>query len=301
MNEMLVLNEEVAETLADGAAVVALESTIIAHGMPFPRNVETARRVEGVIRDLGVIPATVAVIDGRIRVGLDDTQLERIGSEPDVAKLSLRDLGWALAGSVLGATTVATTMHAAHQAGIEVFATGGLGGVHRGDSGDVSADLTALGSIPVAVVCAGVKAILDIPKTLEAFETRGVPVIGFETALFPEFYTRGTSHPVTASASDPVAAAAILRAHWSSGIKTGAVVAVPIPAEHEADVEAISEAIEAGLYAAERQQITGKDVSPFLLAFVAQHTGGDSLDANIELVANNASVAASIAMALHSM
>ncbi|HDH03337.1 MAG TPA: pseudouridine-5'-phosphate glycosidase, partial [Actinobacteria bacterium] len=224
--------------------------------------------------------------------------LEQIACGSDVAKLSLRDLGWALAGSVLGATTVATTMHAAHLAGIEVFATGGLGGVHRGDTGDVSADLTALSSIPVAVVCAGVKAILDIPRTLEAFETRGVPVIGYETAVFPEFYTTGTVHPVTASASDSMAAAAILRAHWRSGMTTGAVVAVPIPAEHEADAEAISEAISAGLYAAERQRVTGKEVSPFLLAFVAQHTGGDSLDANIELVVNNAKVAASIATAL---
>lgn len=292
------LGDEVADALGAGQAVVALESTIIAHGMPYPRNLETAERVEAVIRSEGAVPATVAVIDGRIVVGLDGDQLHLIATDPGVAKLSLRDLGWALAGSALGATTVATTMHAARLAGIRVFATGGLGGVHRGEAGDVSADLTALATIPVGVVSAGVKAILDIPRTLEALETRGVPVIGYQTSTFPEFYNRGLEHPVTASAADPVAVAAILQAHWGVGATTGAVIAVPIPAEHEADRAVIHEAIEAGLFAAERRRVSGKDITPFLLDFVAAHTGGASLDANVELVAHNAAVAARVAVEL---
>lgn len=298
MTRTLRIADEVADAIADGRPVVALESTIISHGMPYPRNVETARRAEQVIRDHGAVPATVAVVDGAIRVGLDDTALDQLGAGEHVAKVSLRDLGWALAGGIVGATTVASTMFAARRAGIRVFSTGGMGGVHRGVGGDVSADLTALGTIPVAVVCAGVKAILDVPRTLEALETLGVPVIGYRTSTFPEFYTRGKDHPVAVRADGPAAVAAILQAHWAAGLTTGAVVAVPIPEEHEADAARIEEAIAAGLAEAERRRVRGADVSPFLLDFVVEHTDGESLESNIALALNNAGVAASVAASM---
>ena len=298
---------EVAAALADGRPVVALESTIISHGMPFPRNLEVARACEADVRAGGAVPATVAVLDGAIRVGLDDGDLERLAGGPDhpgaVAKVSLRDLGAVLAAGTVGATTVAATMFAAARAGIRVFATGGIGGVHRGEwnaapSSDVSADLTALATFPVAVVCAGAKAVLDLPRTVEALETLGVPVIGQDTDALPEFWTRGGDLPVSVRADDPATTAAILAAHWGCGLTSGAVVANPIPAAEEADPAVIDAAIADGLATATAGGIQGRDVTPFLLAHVAQATGGASLEANVALVRNNAATAAQIAVAL---
>jgi pseudouridine-5'-phosphate glycosidase len=291
-------SDEVADALSDGRAVVALESTIIAHGMPSPRNVETAHAIEATVRDGGAVPATVALLEGTIRVGLDPDEIDRLGGPGEVAKVSLKDIGWVLAAGVAGATTVAATMFAAHRVGIRVFATGGIGGVHRGDPHDVSADLTALGRLPVAVVCAGAKAILDIPGTLEHLETLGVPVIGQGTDVFPEFWTRGTDLPVTVRSDDPARTAVILEAHWSTGLTAGVVVAVPVPTEHEADRSQIDAAIDAGLAEADRADVHGEDITPFLLAHIADSTSGTSLDTNVALVLNNAAVAARIAGSL---
>ena len=298
MDDPLRLADEVADALAGGRPVVALESTIIAHGMPHPRNVETALTLEALVRSGGAVPATVALVDGLFRVGLSDDELERLGTSEQVSKVSLRDVGAVLASVGLGATTVAATMFAAHRAGIRVFATGGIGGVHRGDGSDASADLTALGRFPVAVVCAGAKAVLDLPHTLEALETLGVPVLGWRTDAFPEFWTRGGDLPVSARVDDAAHAAGVLDAHWSAGLTTGAVLGVPIPGDHEADRALIETAITDGLAATDAAGITGNEITPFLLAHIADATGGASLDANVALVQENTRVATEVAVAL---
>ena len=299
--DLLLFAPEVSDALNSGKPVVALESTIISHGMPYPRNVSTALEVEAVVRENGAIPATTALMDGQFCVGLSSDQIEKLGSSDGVKKVSLRDIGVALSKETLGATTVATTMFIAEKAGIQIFATGGLGGVHRGDSGDVSADLTALGTIPVTVVSAGVKAILDLPRTLEFLETLGVPVLGYETDVFPEFWIRGSNLPISARVDDPLAAAAAISAHWSSGMKSGVVLAAPVPSEDEADPEVINAAINEGLTAAAAQGVTGSGTTPFLLAHIVESTGGASLETNIALVKNNAAVAAKVAVELASL
>ncbi len=299
--DLLLFAPEVSDALNSGKPVVALESTIISHGMPYPRNVSTALEVEAVVRENGAIPATTALMDGQFCVGLSSDQIEKLGSSDGVKKVSLRDIGVALSKETLGATTVATTMFIAEKAGIQIFATGGLGGVHRGDSGDVSADLTALGTIPVTVVSAGVKAILDLPRTLEFLETLGVPVLGYETDVFPEFWIRGSNLPISARVDDPLAAAAAISAHWSSGMKSGVVLAAPVPVEDEADPEVINAAINEGLAAAAAQGVTGSGTTPFLLAHIVESTGGASLETNIALVKNNAAVAAKVAVELASL
>ena len=299
--DLLLFDPEVSDALNSGKPVVALESTIISHGMPYPRNVSTALEVEAVVRENGAIPATTALMDGQFCVGLSSDQIEKLGSSGGVKKVSLRDIGVALSKEILGATTVATTMFIAEKAGIQIFATGGLGGVHRGDSGDVSADLTALGAIPVTVVSAGVKAILDLPRTLEFLETLGVPVLGYETDVFPEFWIRGSNLPISARVDDPLAAAAAISAHWSSGMKSGVVLAAPVPVEDEADPEVINAAINEGLAAAAAQGVAGSGTTPFLLAHIVESTGGASLETNIALVKNNAAVAAKVAVELASL
>jgi len=299
--DLLLFAPEVSDALNSGKPVVALESTIISHGMPYPRNVSTALEVEAVVRENGAIPATTALMDGQFCVGLSSDQIEKLGSSGGVKKVSLRDIGVALSKEILGATTVATTMFIAEKAGIQIFATGGLGGVHRGDSGDVSADLTALGTIPVTVVSAGVKAILDLPRTLEFLETLGVPVLGYETDVFPEFWIRGSNLPISARVDDPLAAAAAISAHWSSGMKSGVVLAAPVPVEDEADPEVINAAINEGLAAAAAQGVAGSGTTPFLLAHIVESTGGASLETNIALVKNNAAVAAKVAVELASL
>ncbi len=281
-------------------AVVALESTIITHGMPYPQNVETARRVEREIREAGAVPATIAVMDGRLKIGLTDGELEALAQACDVAKLSRADLAACLATGGTGATTVSATMIAAAHAGIAVFATGGIGGVHRGaeTSFDISADLTELAQTPVTVVGAGAKAILDLPKTLEVLETNGVPVIAYGQDALPAFWSRESGLPAPLRADNPAQIARMHRARQALGLPGGQLVANPIPASAEIPREVIDPIIGAALSEAEAQGISGKAVTPFLLQRIFELTEGRSLEANIALVLNNARLAAQIAQEL---
>ncbi|SMH54933.1 pseudouridine-5'-phosphate glycosidase [Azospirillum agricola] len=300
MHERLLPTPEIADALAEGRPVVALESTVISHGMPYPRNLDSARALEAEVRAAGAVPATVAVMDGRIRIGLDDAALERLAEGGTAAwKLSRRDLPVALAVGALGATTVAATMIAARMAGIAVFATGGIGGVHRGaeTSFDVSADLDELARTPVCVVCAGAKSILDLPKTLEVLETRGVPVLGFGTDEFPAFYSRRSGLPVSRRCDNVTEVAAILHAKWELGLEGGVLLANPIPPADELDGEAMEAAIGLALADADSKGIKGKDVTPHLLAALERLTEGRSLTANMALIRDNARVAAGVAAA----
>lgn len=300
-HDMLDLAPEVEQALIRGAPVVALESTIISHGMPWPQNLQTAQRVEAEVRAHGALPATIAVLDGRPTVGLDGAQLERLArAGPEALKLSRRDLGVAVAGRRTGATTVATTMLLAHRAGIRVFATGGIGGVHRGaqQSFDISADLQELARTPVAVVCAGAKSILDLGLTLEYLETQGVPVLGYRTDSLPAFFVRDSEHRVSHRVDSAEAIAAVMLAQQRLGLTSGLVVANPIPERHALPAARMQQVITQALAEAQTQGVVGKEITPFLLARVSQLTGGDSLAANIELVLNNARLAAEIAVAL---
>ncbi|MFZ4785526.1 MAG: pseudouridine-5'-phosphate glycosidase [Flavobacteriales bacterium] len=300
MSSILQFNEEVREAIATGKAIVALESTIIAHGMPFPQNVETALKVEQTIRENGAVPATIACIEGKICVGLNEQQLHLIASSDDVLKLSRRDLPLALSQKKLGATTVAATMIGAEMAGIRLFATGGIGGVHRGVelSGDVSADLNELGQTSVAVVSAGAKAILDIPRTLEYLETWGVPVIGFQSDFFGAFYSRSSGIPVEMRMDSEKDIASFLNAKWNAGMNGGVLISNPIPEAYEIPHETIEPVIKEAVAEAERQAISGKRLTPFLLGKIKEVTQGKSLESNIALVLNNAALAARIAKAL---
>jgi pseudouridine-5'-phosphate glycosidase len=296
--EFLTVSDEVKLALAEARPVVALESTIISHGMPYPQNVAVAREVEQVIRDQGAIPATIAILGGQIKVGLTDAELEFLGKAgSQVAKVSRRDFGPVLATQRDGATTVAGTMIVAHLAGISVFATGGIGGVHRGGetSLDVSADLDELAKTPVLVVCAGAKAILDLNLTMEYLETKGVPVYGYQTDQLPAFYTSQSGIALEYRFDQTASIAAAFAASRTLGFATGAVVAVPIPEQFSMPASTINQAIEKALQQAQTARIRGKAVTPFLLAAVKELTGGDSLDANIALVKNNARIAAQIA------
>ena len=289
----------IAEALAQGGAVVALESTIIAHGMPYPGNLVTARALEHIIRDQGAAPATIAVLDGRLKVGLDDAALERLAQSPDMAKASVRDLPVLMAARRDGATTVASTMRIAAMAGIRVFATGGIGGVHRGadKTGDVSADLTELAQSPVAVVSAGAKAILDLPRTLEMLETLSVPVIGYQCDEFPAFYSRTSGLRIPARAESPEEIAAILSARWRLSDKGGALIANPIPIADEIPAARIEGQIALALKEASKAGVAGKEVTPFLLARIRDLTQGESQRANVALALNNAQLGAKIAQA----
>jgi pseudouridine-5'-phosphate glycosidase len=300
MDKYLDINEEVKVALEKGVAVVALESTIISHGMPYPQNVETARNVEKIIRDMGAVPATICIMDGRIKVGITDDELEILGKASDVLKTSRRDLPIAVAKKMIGATTVSATMYAASLAGIRVFATGGIGGVHREaeTTMDISADLTELSKTSVCVVCAGVKSILDIGLTLEYLETEGVPVITFDSNDFPAFYTRKSGFSSPNVSADPKEIAEILNAKWELGLEGGVVLANPIPTEFEMDYDVINKAIEDALKEMSELGIFGKESTPFLLGKIKDITGGDSLASNIELVYNNARVATKVALEL---
>ena len=278
----LFFTDEVRGALAAKRPVVALESTIIAHGMPYPQNVETARAVEGIVRADGAVPATIAIIGGVLKVGLTSEELDRFGREGrSIAKVSVRDLPFIMAQKLDGATTVASTMRIAAMAGIHVFATGGIGGVHRGaeKTFDISADMTEFSVSNVAVVTAGAKAILDLALTLETLETLGVPVIGLGTKEFPAFYSRRSGHAVPMSCATPAEVAAVMRAKWELGLKGGLVVANPIPAEFEILAEEIAPVIDAAVKKAEAQGIAGKETTPFLLAEIAGVTAGRSLPA----------------------
>jgi pseudouridine-5'-phosphate glycosidase len=300
MHPYLDIHPEVAQAKAEGRAVVALESTIISHGMPYPQNVATAREVEAIIRSEGAVPATIGIIKGRVKIGLSDEELESFGQNRSVEKVSRRDFPLLIAQKMDGATTVAGTMIAAQWAGIRVFVTGGLGGVHRGvsDSWDISADLAELSQTDVAVVCAGVKSILDIPKTLEVLETSGVPVIGYKTADFPAFFTRSSGCPVLQRVDDLSQLASIIKTKYELGLKGGVVVANPIPVEHEIPALEIDKTIEDALRDAHSQGIQGKAVTPFLLKNIVERTQGRSLKSNIALVKNNARVGAQLAVSL---
>jgi pseudouridine-5'-phosphate glycosidase len=295
----LVLTDEVAEALSEGAPVVALESTIISHGMPYPQNVQTAVEVETIIRELGATPATIAVLDGHAHVGLDAEALELLASSPDVSKVSVRDLPYVIARGAHGATTVAATTRLAALAGISVFVTGGLGGVHRGaqQTFDTSADLTELATSNVAVVSAGVKSILDIGLTLETLETLGVPVLAYGTDEFPAFFSRSSGHPAPMRVDTPQQVAAVMAAKWDLGISGGLAVVCPIPAEDELPAGEIDRIVEQALADMDVRGIHGKDATPFLLGRIVEITGGASLTANIALVKNNAHLGAQVAAA----
>ncbi|MBR2879941.1 MAG: pseudouridine-5'-phosphate glycosidase [Oscillospiraceae bacterium] len=301
MNKFLDISPEVKEALEAGKPVVALESTIISHGMPYPQNVETALNVERIIRENGAVPATIAIIGGRLKAGLSPEEIEYVGKNgAKVVKASRRDLPVLVARGADGATTVTTTMIIAHMAGIKVFATGGIGGVHRGaeTTMDISADLEELGQTPVMVVCAGAKSILDIGLTLEYLETKGVPVIGFGTSELPAFYTRHSDFGVDYRIDTPEELAAAFAAQREMGLQAGMLVANPIPEEYSMDEELINSAIAKAVAESEELGIHGKATTPFLLAKVKELTGGDSLDSNIQLVYNNARLAARTAAAL---
>lgn len=300
IEKYLEINPEVKEAIESGKPVVALESTIISHGMPYPRNVETALNVEQIIRDNNAIPATIAILNGKLKVGLTKEEIEYLGKAKNVIKTSRRDIPFIIAKKSDGATTVASTMIIAALAGIKVFATGGIGGVHRGgtETFDISADLEELAHTNVAVICAGAKSILDIGLTLEYLETHGVPVVGYQTEEMPAFYTRKSGFNVDYKVDSPEEIAIALKAKWDLGLEGGMVVANPIEEQYQMDYETITLAIEKALKEADENDIRGKESTPFLLAKVKEITGGDSLESNIKLVYNNAMLGAKIAVEL---
>lgn len=300
LEKWLEYSQEVKEAKQAGKPVVALESTIISHGMPYPQNVQTAREVEQIIRENGAVPATIAILDGKIKIGLSDEELEYLGQSRDVEKASRRDLPYLLTAKKNGATTVAATMICAELAKIEVFVTGGIGGVHREaeTTMDISADLQELAKTNVAVVCAGAKSILDLGLTLEYLETQGVPVAGYRTDSLPAFYTRTSQYNVNFRLDTPEAVAVMIKTKWELGLDGGVVVANPIPEEDALEESFIAQVIEKALGEAGEKQISGKQVTPFLLGKVKELTEGKSLVANIALVKNNARVGAKIAASL---
>lgn len=300
LEKYLDIKPEVKKALEEGKAVVALESTIISHGMPYPKNVETALNVEKIVRDNGAIPATIAILDGRLKVGLTEEEIEYLGKAKNVTKTSRRDIPFIVSKKLDGATTVASTMIIAALAGVKVFATGGIGGVHRGaqETFDISADLQELAHTNVAVVCAGAKSILDIGLTLEYLETQGVPVVGFKTEELPAFYTRKSGFSVDYRVDSAGELASAVKAKWDLDLNGGIVVANPIPEKYEMDYDTITNAINKAVKEAEENGIKGKESTPFLLAKVKEITGGNSLESNIQLVYNNAIVGAQLAVEL---
>lgn len=297
---MISIAPEVAYAIEGKTGVVALESTVIAHGLPSPHNLETAAGCESAVRAAGAVPATIGLIDGCPVVGLNSDQIRAIAGRNNVAKVNLANLAQTIAAGGWGATTVAATLHLAQTARIRVFATGGIGGVHRGadESFDISSDLTALASYPVVTVCAGAKSILDLPKTLEALETLGVPVVGYQTSELPAFYSRSSGLKLDLRTDHPVEIVRLALTHWRMGFRTSILVVVPVPEEDEIPFAEISDTIDESLKTATDQSISGKALTPFLLAQIAERTSGRSLGANIALLKNNASVAGEIARAM---
>ncbi len=300
IKKYLEIHPEVEKALKEKKAVVALESTIISHGMPYPKNVETALRVEEIIRENGAVPATIGIINGKIKVGLTTEEIEHMAKSKNVVKVSRRDIPFVIAQKLDGATTVAGTMIAASLAGIKMFVTGGIGGVHRGaeETFDISADLKELANTNVTVVCAGAKSILDIGLTLEYLETHGVPVIGYGTEEFPAFYTRKSGFRVDYRIDAPEDLALAIKSKWDLGLDGGMVIGNPIPEEFEMDYDTINKAIEDALNEAEESGIKGKETTPFLLSKIKNITAGKSLESNIQLVYNNARIGAKIALEL---
>jgi pseudouridine-5'-phosphate glycosidase len=291
------ISDEVAAALQERRAVVALESTVIAHGLPRPINLETASRLDQIVRDAGATPATIAVLDGKLCVGLDGDQLEVIANGNDIKKLSMRDLPIASARKWNAATTVATTIWIARRAGIEVFATGGIGGVHRGSLADVSADLPELARTPITVVCSGAKIVLDLPTTREWLETHGITVVGYQTDELPAFYSRTSGLPIDCRVDSAEEVVQIIRAQRELEITSALLVTVPVPAEAEVSAELLERVLQDSLREAEQKQIAGREVTPFLLARMSEASKGSTLKANIALLENNAQVAAEIAVA----
>jgi pseudouridine-5'-phosphate glycosidase len=294
------ISSEVASALKENKPVVALESTIISHGMPYPVNVETALKVEEIVRGNGAIPATIGIMEGKLKVGLTVEEIEHFAKNDDIVKVSRRDIPFIIAKKLNGATTVAATMIIASLAGIKVFVTGGIGGVHRGaqQSFDISADLMELAKTDVAVVCAGAKSILDIGLTLEYLETQGVPIVGYKTEEFPSFYTRKSGFKVDYRVDTIEELANTIKIKWDLGLKGGLVIGNPIPEEYEMDYDVINRSIEDALYEAKKAGIKGKETTPFLLSKVKKLTEGKSLESNIRLVYNNAEVGAKLAVQL---
>lgn len=299
MNSFLQLSPEVAEAIATNKPIVALESTIISHGMPWPQNAQTAKAVEGVVRAHGAVPATIAIRNGYCRVGLSDTELDDFAQSSGVWKVSLRDMPYVIAQKIDGATTVATTMHIAAMAGISIFATGGIGGVHRGATTtmDISADLTAMSRTNVAIVAAGVKSILDIGLTLEYLETLGVPVVTYGQSEFPSFYSSKSGFQSPMSENSIPGLAQMLKVKWDLALEGSVLIANPVPQAYEMPMEAVETHILEALNTANTMGIKGKDVTPFILKHIAEHTQGESLEANIALIKNNAKLAAELAVA----
>ena len=299
MSPLIEIHPEVQDALANNKPIVALESTIIAHGMPWPKNVATALAVEDMVRKNGATPATIAILDGKCYVGLTNQQIEYLGKAPGVWKVSLRDMPFVLSKQLNGATTVAATMRIASMAGIKIFVTGGIGGVHRGATStmDISADLTEMGQTSVAVISAGVKSILDIELTLEYLETKGIPVVTIGQAEFPCFYSAKSGYPSPLRLDSPVEIAALLHAKWSLGLEGAVLIANPVPFGQEVDRAVMELHIQQAIAAAAQQNIRGKELTPFLLQYIATHTAGESLETNIALILNNAKVGAGIAVA----
>ena len=301
LEQYLEISQEVKEAIKNNKPVVALESTIISHGMPYPQNCETALKVEKIIRDCGAVPATIAILDGKLKAGLSEKEIEFLGkSGSEIIKVSRRDMPYILANKLNGATTVATTMIIAELAGVRVFATGGIGGAHRGaeTTMDISADLEELSNTNVAVVCAGAKSILDLGLTLEYLETHGVPVLGYQTKQLPAFYTRESGFELDYRIDTPEEIAKIITTKWELGLEGGVVIANPIPEEYSMDYNLITESIKNAVKEAEKNGIKGKETTPFLLGKIKEITKGASLEANIQLVYNNAKLASKIASSM---
>jgi len=295
------VSQEISKALIDDKAVVALESTVITHGLPYPHNYNVAKKMEQIIRDNNAIPATIAVIEGEIRVGLEDKWLRFISREKNLKKVSVRDYGLVLTKKINGGTTVAGTLVAASFLGIPVFATGGIGGVHRGNSKDISTDMIQLSKSPVVVVCAGAKSILDLPATVELLETLGVPVLGYKTEEFPAFYSRESGLKTSATVSSPEEVSEFALAHWGIGIKSAVLLVVPPPEEFALPNKEMEEAIDVALKNAEELKIRGQSLTPYLLSQVSKLTDGRSLQANLALLENNADVAAKVSTAFENM
>lgn len=294
----LILSPDVTQAREAGEPLVALESTVITHGLPYPQNLELARNMEAEVRSQGATPATVAVLDGKIHIGITEEQLEHLSRGGEMRKISVRDFGPALAFQLSGGTTVAGTMFAAHNAGLSVFATGGIGGVHRQAPYDISADLVELSRTPMVVVCAGAKAILDLPATLEVLETLGVPVLGYQTDEFPAFYSHSSGLPVSVRVENPEEVASVAQAHWGLGLSSAVLVTLPPPEGAALPPELVERAIQMALGEAQAAHIHGQAVTPFLLRRVSELTGGSSLRTNLALLLHNARLAAQIARVL---
>ncbi len=291
-------SEEVRQALDNQQPIVGLETAVVTHGLPYPTNIELAQAMENLIREEGAVPATVGVLGGKAQVGMNPADIQLLSQDRDVIKVSRRDFSRAALKKLNGGTTVAGTITALHRAGIQVFATGGIGGVHRNAPNDISADLYTMAQTPVIVVCAGAKSILDLPATLEALETLSVPVVGYQTSTFPAFYARSSGLPVTAQVEDPEEAAVLARAHWEMGVNSAVLLAVPAPLEDALPDKAMQEAVDQALQDAGEHNIHGQEVTPFLLNRVSELTGKSSMKANLGLLLNNARIAARVAVEL---